>query len=110
MAKFATLKYLRMSPRKVQIVAAAIRGETVTKAADYLRFSKKRSAKPMAKLLKSALVNASQEKGVDIDNLYVKELRVGAGPIMKRWMPRARGIATPVKKRTSHVTIVLGEK
>ncbi|MDO8526198.1 MAG: 50S ribosomal protein L22 [Deltaproteobacteria bacterium] len=110
MSKQATLRYLRISARKVRAVAAAVRGVAVGKAMDYLNFSQRGSAKPLAKLLKSAIVNASQEKGVDIDKLYVKELQVNVGPTMKRWMPRAKGSATQILKRTSHVTMVLGEK
>lgn len=94
----------------MQIVADAIRGEPIAKALDYLKFSRKRAAKPMTKLLKSAIVNASQEKDLDVDNLVVKELRVGGGPTMKRWLPRAKGTATSIRKRTSHITIILGEK
>jgi len=67
-------------------------------------------AKPLSKLVKSALVNATQAKGVDVDNLYIKELRVDGGPSMKRWLPRARGSASKILKRTSHITVVLGEK
>ena len=110
MSRQATHRYLRISPRKVQRVADAIRGLPVGRAMDYLQFCTQRASKPLTKLLKSALVNAGQEKGIDIDNLMVRELRVGPGPMMKRWLPRARGMATPIKKRTSHVTIILGEK
>ena len=110
MGKEATLKHLRITPRKVRVVAGAIRGEKVGKAMDYLKFSRKGAAKPLAKLLKSAIVNASQEKGVDVDTLYIKELRVDQGPTMKRSLPRSKGMATPLLKRTSHVTVVLGEK
>lgn len=110
MGKEATLRYLRVSPRKVRMVGDAIRGEKVSKALDYLQFSGRGVAKPLSKLVKSAVVNASKEKGVDIDNLYIKELRVDGGPVMKRWLPRAKGMATPILKRTSHVKIVLDEK
>lgn len=110
MGREATLKYLRITPRKVRVVAGAIRGAKVGKAMDYLKFSQKGAAKPLAKLLKSAIVNASREKGVDVDTLYIKELRVDQGPTMKRQLPRARGMATQILKRTSHVTMVLGEK
>lgn len=91
-------------------MADAIRGLAVGQALDVLKFSKRVAAKPMHKLLKSALVNASQKEGLDLDTLRVREVRLGPGPTLKRWMPRARGIATPVKKRTSHVTIILEEK
>lgn len=110
MSKQARLRYLRVSPRKVLKVADAIRGLPVDRAMDYLQFSRRRASKPLYNLLKSALVNASQEAGVNVDRLLVRELHLGPGPTMKRWMPRARGMATPVKKRTSHVTIILGEK
>lgn len=110
MAKHATLKHLRMSPRKIQPVAKAIRGVQVAKALDYLQLCKRKAAKPLAKLLKSAAVNASQEKGVDIDNLVVKTVMVNSGSTMKRWLPRAKGSASPILKRTSHITVVLGEK
>lgn len=110
MAKYATLKFLRMAPRKIRILADAIRGLSVGKALDYLHFVRRRPSKPLSKLLKSAVVNASQEKNVDVDSLYIKEVRVDGGPTMKRWLPRARGSATPIRKRTSHVTVVLGEK
>ena len=99
-----------MSARKVRVVGDAIRGCPVAKAFDYLHFSRKVAAKPMAKLLKSAVINATQEKGVNVDRLFVKELRVDGGPTWKRWMPRAKGSASPIHKRTSHVTLVLGEK
>ena len=110
MSKRAVLKHLRMSPRKVRAVAGAMRGNKVGAALDYLAFSKRSAAEPLRKLLKSAIMNASQEKGVDVDNLYVKELRVDVGPTMKRMLHRAKGSATTILKRTSHITIVLGEK
>lgn len=110
MARHAILKHLRISPRKVRAVAAALRGEKIQKALDYLAFSRRRASKPLAKLIKSALANAAQEKGVDVDRLYVKELKIDGGPVMKRWLPRAKGTATPILKRTSHVTVILGEK
>lgn len=110
MGKEATLKHLRMSARKVRVVADGIRGHLVGPALDYLHFSRKIAAKPLHKLLKSAIGNATQEKGVNVDRLFVKELRVDVGPTWKRWMPRAKGSASPIHKRTSHVTLILGEK
>lgn len=99
-----------MSPRKVMVMADAIRGSAVGKALDYLNFSKRRAAKPLYKLLKSAIGNATQEKGTNVDQLFVSEVRVDGGPTWKRWLPRAKGSASPIRKRTSHVTLVLGEK
>lgn len=110
MGKEATLKHLRMAPRKVRKVADAIRGLPAGRAVDTLQFSKQAAARPLFKLLKSALINAGREEKVDIDKLVVQRITVDGGPTWKRWMPRARGSATPVKKRTSHVKIVLGEK
>lgn len=110
MAKHATLRYLRVSVRKIHPLAKAIRGTKVEKAFDYLAFSKKAAARPLRLLLKSALSNATKEKGVDVDRLYVKELQVCQGPSMKRSRPRSRGMANPILKRTCHITVVLDEK
>lgn len=110
MGKEATLKYLRITPRKVRLVADGIRGKGINAAMDFLAFSRKGAAKAMTKLLKSAIANASQEKGVDVDNLVIKELRVDVAPTLKRWMPRAKGSATPLLKRASHIHIRLEEK
>lgn len=110
MAKNASLRYLRMSPRKVREVGCTLQGLKVGVAMDLLAFSKRAAAKPLAKLLKSAIVNASKEKGVDIDALLVKRLLVHQGPVIKRFMPRAKGSASPILKRMSHVVVELGEK
>ncbi len=99
-----------MTPRKMMTVANNIRGKQVQAAIDYLTFCRRRAARPLLKLVKSAVANASHKGGVDIDNLYIKELLVDKGPTMRRWMPRARGMATPVLKRASHVKLVLAEK
>ena len=106
----AMLKYLRVAPRKVQVVARAIRGAKVEVALDYLKFCPRRAAKPLFKLVRSALANAGQKKGVNVDKLVITELLVNEGPTMKRTMPRAKGSADQILKRSSHVTIVLGEK
>ena len=103
-------KPITKKPLEVRMVADAIRGEKVNAAMDFLAFSAKGAAKPMAKLLKSAIVNASKEKGVDVDNLYIKELRVDTAPTLKRWMARARGMTSPILKRASHVMMRLEEK
>lgn len=106
----ASIKNLRISPRKVRIVANAIRGKNVQEALGALTFCRKSSALPLAKLVKSAVANAEVKGGIDVDNLFIKELLVDAGPTMKRWMPRARGMATPVLKRSSRISITLEEK
>ena len=106
----ARLKMIRMTPRKVRVVANAVRGKRVQEAIDLLAFSKRSAARPLLKLIKSAVANADQKGGMDLDNLFVKELLVDAGPTMKRWMPRARGSATPVLKRTAKISVTLDEK
>lgn len=106
----AKIKYIRMTPRKMRVVANAIRGKGIQPAIDYLNFCKRRAARPLLKLVKSALAGAVHKGGVDVDNLFIKELRVDQGPTMRRFMPRARGMATPILKRTSHAEVVLEEK
>jgi len=105
----AKLNFLRMGPRKVRLVADLIRGRKVAKALEILVLSKKISARPMMKLLKSALANASHNHNLAAENLCIKTIMVDGGPMLKRWMPKAHGRATPVRERTSHITLVLGE-
>ena len=106
----ATLRYLRVSPRKVRLVADLIRGKNVEEALNILQFTDKVSAAPIAKLVKSAVANADQKSGVNIDKLYIESTWVDGGPVIKRFMPRAMGRATPILKRTSHVTVVLEQR
>ncbi len=110
MSAQASIRYVRMTPRKMRVVANQVRGLAVGKAVDYLTFCRRRAARPLLKLIKSALANADQKGDMDLDNLVVSKLTVDQGPMYKRWMPRARGMATPVLKRTSHVTVVLEER
>jgi len=106
----ARLRFVRISPRKARLVADLIRGKGSEEAMNILVFTKKAAAKIISKLLKSAVANATQKKTVDIDHLYVKKITVDQGPTMKRFMPRALGRATTIRKRTSHILIVLDEK
>ena len=108
----AHLKYLRITPRKVRIVADLIRGKKVGAALSMLAYVEKRAALPLAKLLRSAVANADvKAKGqLDPDALYVKELTVDQGPGMRRFMPRAMGRAFKVTKKTSHITLTVGGK
>ena len=108
----AHLKYLRITPRKVRVVADLIRGKKVDAALNMLTYVEKRAALPLAKLLRSAVANADQKsKGqLDVDTLYVKELTVDQGPSMRRFMPRAMGRAFKVLKKTSHIFIVVGDE
>ncbi|MBD3310919.1 MAG: 50S ribosomal protein L22 [Candidatus Magasanikbacteria bacterium] len=103
----AKLRFLRIGPRKVRLLADLIRGMKVEKAIEQLMFSKKDAAKPLLKLLNSAIANAEHNHEMKKDTLVIKKAFVDGGPVLKRWMPRAMGRATPIRKRTSHITIVL---
>lgn len=105
----AKLRYLRIAPRKVRLVADLIRGKSVEEAQTILNFTTKKAAQVLLKLLKSAIANAKTNFQLEEKNLYISKILVDEGPKYKRWMPRARGMATPIQKKTSHVTIVLDE-
>lgn len=106
----AILTNYRQSPRKVGLIAGLIRGKKVSDALVALRFAVKRASSPMEKLLLSAVANA-KNNGVDNpENLYVVEVRVDKGIVLKRWMPRARGNAAQILKRSSNIILSLGEK
>ena len=106
----ASLKYLRISPRKVRLVADLIRGLPLREAEAQLKFLNKKAAPEMAKLLQSAKSNAEHNFHLNPDNLYVSQCYVNEGPTAMRWMPRAQGRATKIRKRSSHVYIILQEK
>jgi large subunit ribosomal protein L22 len=106
----ANLRWLRMSPRKVRLVVDLIRGRPVEEALNLLTFSEKAAAKPVGKLLRSAVANADDKGGYNVDRLVVETAFVNEGPTWRRWLPRAMGRATRIRKRTSHVTVVLGQK
>ncbi|MFH1455120.1 MAG: 50S ribosomal protein L22 [bacterium] len=103
----AKLNDYRQSPRKVRLVANLVKGKKVEEAKNILTFLIKRAANPISDLLNSAIANASNNFNISADQLYIKELRVDEGVVLKRRMPRARGIAYPINKRTSHVFIQL---
>ena len=105
----AIQRYVRITPRKCNQVLDLIRGVDVESAQVTLQFTPKNGARIIQKVLKSAAANATQ-KGGRLENLYVKEAVVGAGPTMKRWLPRAQGRATPLLKRTSHVTVTVATR
>ncbi|MFC6591781.1 50S ribosomal protein L22 [Deinococcus lacus] len=107
---FAIAKYVRMSPRKVRLVIDVIRGKSVSDAEDILRFLPRSASEPVAKVLNSAKANALHNDQMLEDRLVVKEAFVDVGPTLKRLIPRARGSANIIRKRTSHITIVVGEK
>lgn len=103
----AKLNDYRQSPRKVRLVANLIKGKKVEEAKSSLNFLVKRAAKPLSDLLDSAIANAEHNFNITADKLFVREFRVDEGVVLKRRMPRARGMAYPIKKRTSHVFIQL---
>ncbi len=105
----AKLNYLRISPRKVRLVADLVRGRKVNEAENRLKFTTKKATKPVGKLLKSAIANAEHNFDLNKNNLYISEIRVDEGPTLKRWRPRARGATNEIQKKTSHLTIVLDE-
>ena len=106
----AILNTLRSSPSKVSLVADLIRGADAADAMQQLTFSKRAVARPMKKLLQSAIANAENNHNLDIDRLFVKEVRVGKGFVMKRFQARARGRAAKIQKFFSNIAIVLEEK
>ena len=106
----AYLKHVRISPRKVKIVCDLIRGKDVGVAAAILMTTPKAACEPMLKLLRSAAANAENNHNMNTDLLYVDQVFVCPGPVMKRVRPRAQGRAFRILKRTSHITIVLKEK
>ena len=106
----ATLKFARLSPQKTRLVVDMIRGRGVQDALNILKFSPKRSAAIVSTLVSSAIANAEQNGVDDVDRLIVKAISVDQGPALKRFMPRAQGRATKIRKPTSHITVVLDEK
>jgi large subunit ribosomal protein L22 len=106
----AKLSDYRQSPRKVRLVAGLIRGKKVESALDILQVTVKRASDPMISLLNSAVANATNNFNLNKDDLYVKSLTVDGGAILYRRMPRARGVAYPIRKRTSHINLTLTVK
>ncbi len=102
--------YVRISPQKVRLVCDEIRGKLVEDALSVLEFTPRKGAKLVAKVLRSGIANAENNRSLDVDTLFVKRIEVGPGPTLKRFLPRAQGRATPLLKRTSHITIVLDQK
>ena len=105
----ATLKFARISPRKVKIVMDLIRNQDADKAMAILKYTPKAACEPLMKLLKSAIANAENNNNMDVTRLYVAECSVSQGPTLKRIRPRAQGRAFRINKKTSHITLVLKE-
>ncbi len=106
----AIARYVRVSPRKARLVVDLIRGKKAEEALNILSLNKKAVSRVVSKVLKSAIANAENNNNMDIDALYVKKAYVDQGPVMKRIRPRAMGRANVIRRRTSHITIVLEEK
>ena len=105
----ASHRFIRMSPRKMRYVIDQVRGLPIDHALDLLKYSKKRAAVPIRKLVESAKSNAEHNFDYEGTGLHIAEARVDEGPTLKRFRPRAQGRATPIHKRVSHVTIVLAD-
>lgn len=103
----AVLRNYHQAPRKVRLIADLIRGKKVNDALQTLKFVEKRAAEPFAKVIKSAVANA-EAQGKDIEHLKIKQVVVDKGIVMKRYMPRARGSASKINRRTSHIVVELG--
>jgi large subunit ribosomal protein L22 len=106
----ASAKYIRIAPRKVQIVCDLIRGKSLAQATAILMNTPKAASEPLLKLLRSAAANAENNFEMDPEKLYVCETYAGAGPILKRGMPRAQGRMYRINKRTSHIMIAVAER
>ena len=109
MPVISKLKYLRIAPRKVRLVADLIRRKKVKQAQTILDFTVKGASEPLSKLLKTAIADAHNNFQLDSSNLYISKITVDEGPKYKRWKARSRGIAAPIQKKTSHITLVLSE-
>jgi len=105
----ASLKHLRMAPQKVRLILDIVRKMPVEKALDQLRFQNKLAAKAVAKLIDSAIANAVNTYSLEKNNLYIKAITADEGVMLKRFMPRAHGRATSIRKRGCHIAVVLGE-
>ena len=103
----AVLKFVRVAPRKARLVVDLIRGKNAAEALTILKFTPRHAAKVVEKILKSAVANAAQKEMGDVDGLWVSKVCVDGGPTMKRMQPRAMGRANTIRKRTSHITLIL---
>ena len=106
----AIAKFIRISPRKVRQVADLVRGKKIGEALAILKFTPKAAALPIEKVVKSAVANAEHNYELDTDALYISQIYVDQGPTLKRFKPRAMGRADLIRKRTSHITVVVSEK
>lgn len=105
----AVARYIRISPRKVRLIMDQVRGKRVEEALNLLAFAPQKGALVLRKLINSAVANAEQNLNMDVDRLYIKKIFADEGPTLKRFRPRAMGRATRIRKRTSHLTVILEE-
>lgn len=106
----AKLRYARVGTQKARTVIDLVRGKDVNEALKILTYLNKKSARMVKNLIESAVANAEQKQVIDVDNLYVKEIRVDQGPHLKRFIPRAQGRATQIRKKQSHINLTLEER
>lgn len=106
----AKLSFARVGEQKARLVANMVRGKNVGEALKTLQFLNKKSAYMIKKVVESAVANADYKKTIDLDRLFIKTITVDQGPVLKRFRPRAQGRATGVRKRTSHINVVLDER
>ena len=106
----AVAKYVRISPRKIRLIMDEVRGMRVEEALNKLTFAPQKGARLLKKVINSAVANAEQNTNADVDALYIKRIYADEGPTLKRFRPRALGRATRIRKRTSHLTVILDEK
>ena len=109
MEAVARARYIRISPTKARLVADLVRGKPVEQALHVLAFTPKAAARLLKRVMDSAVANAESKGDIDVDTLFVKEIVIQEGPTWKRFQPRAMGRATPIRKRTSHITVILDE-
>lgn len=105
----ASHRYARISSRKARPVADLVRGKDVNAALEELNYCHRRASPMLTKVLRSAMANAGQDLDVDVNRLYVQDVRVDEGPTLNRWRPRAQGRVYPILKRSSHISVVLAE-
>ncbi len=105
----AVARYVRIAPRKARLVADKVRGKSYLEAITLLQYTNKRAAQIVGDVLQSAGANAEHNDGLDAEDLFIREIRVDEGPTIKRYRARAMGRATEIKKRTSHISVKLGD-
>lgn len=105
----AKARFIHMSPRKTRLVTDLLKGLNVNEAITQLKFINKRAVEPVLKLIDSAIANATHNFNLEKNNLYIKEIRVDQGPTLKRWTPKAYGRVAPIRKKSSHISLILDE-